>query len=705
MNLKIEEGKIFGLLGSNGSGKTTLLRLILGRLKPHSGHVSIFGEKPGTKYSDVPGPGVGYMPQEVALYYEFTIAETLTYYGLLSHMSVDAINNRINVLTDLLSIPDRTRVLSKLSGGQQRLVSMAVTMIHNPRLLILDEPTVGVDSLIRQRIWAYLENISKNDGVTIIVTTHYIEEAKSSSFVGFVSNGYLLAQSSPQQLMDQHRVKTLEETPFPSDVTQPIAVQRGEGSPQQLMDQYRVKTLEEVYYKLAIIRRRSRRMSLNPLLFNEERDAQEVETENKKFNKSVANDRFLSLDRMSALLWRNYLKLTRSPLMFICFYILTALIITLMSLVFNQNFNDLPIAIYNGEQPPELTDLFMQHIDKHIIDVKLYNSSQEAMESVISGNSIMSLEFSTNFSLGVDERFQSPQDVSEQAILDSQVKLVVDMSRPITTGVANLALLKTLNSFIKNYSLALDYNPMAYTLPFDFNAIYYSFDPSFKDFIAPGMLLAIQYGLNMVLTGFIFIYEQKGGCLERCFVTGVKPIEIILVQVLWFTAVLVVQAVLSLVLSFYVFNFTITGSLWDVLLMLILQGIHGMIFGMITSLTVHNDYNVMMVMVLTTLPLWMISGLIWPLESLSDLAQSLCRFLPLTIPTESMRAMMFRGLSSIYAKMIHLSINEPHVSVAPYVLNHSVLKFTIKYESTMLNQLPDPGHGIAYYFTPHRFIL
>ena len=105
------------------------------------------------------------MPQEVALYYEFTIAETLTYYGLLNHMSVDTINNRINVLTDLLSIPDRTRVLSKLSGGQQRLVSMAVTMIHSPKLLILDEPTVGVDSLIRQRIWSYLENISKNDGI------------------------------------------------------------------------------------------------------------------------------------------------------------------------------------------------------------------------------------------------------------------------------------------------------------------------------------------------------------------------------------------------------------------------------------------------------------------------------------------------------------------------------------------------------------
>ncbi|CAG2107671.1 unnamed protein product [Medioppia subpectinata] len=527
MNLKIEEGKIFGLLGSNGSGKTTLLRLILGRLKPHSGYVSVFGRKPGTVGSDVPGPGVGYMPQDVALYYEFTIEETLTYYGLLNHMTPEDINIRINLLTDLLSIPDRKRVLTKLSGGQQRLISMAVTMIHSPRLLILDEPTVGVDSLIRCRIWTYLENISKNDGVTIIVTTHYIEEAKSAAYVGFVSNGYLLSQSTPQQLLNQ----------------------------------YRVKTLEEVYYKLAIIRRRSRRMSLNPLLFNDAKDAQEVETENQKFDYRGRNHGFINMGRMSALLWRNYIKLTRNPLMVICFYALSALIVTLMSLVFTQNFENIPIAIYNGERPPELSELFLKHIDDRKIHVTLYDSYERAVQSVIDGQNLMSLDFSANFSAGVEERFQSPQDVSEQAILDSQVKITVDMSRPIVAGVTDLALLSTLNAFIKEYSVSLDYNPLSFSMPFDLNASYYSFKPSFKDFVAPGMLLAIQYGLNMVLTGAL-----------------------------------------------------------DVLLMLIVQGMHGMVFGMILSLAVSNDYNVIMVMALTTLPLWMVSGLLWPLESLSDLA-------------------------------------------------------------------------------------
>ncbi|CAG2107206.1 unnamed protein product [Medioppia subpectinata] len=415
---------------------------------------------------------------------------------------------------------------------------MAVTMIHSPRLLILDEPTVGVDSLIRCRIWTYLENISKNDGVTIIVTTHYIEEAKSAAYVGFVSNGYLLSQSTPQQLLNQ----------------------------------YRVKTLEEVYYKLAIIRRRSRRMSLNPLLFNDAKDAQEVETENQKFDYRGRNDGFINIGRMSALLWRNYIKLTRNPLMVICFYALSALIVTLMSLVFTQNFENIPIAIYNGERPPELSELFLKHIDDRKIQATLYDSYERAVQSVIDGQNLMSLDFSANFSAGVEERFQSPQDVSEQAILDSQVKITVDMSRPIVAGVTDLALLRTLNAFIKEYSVSLDYNPLSFSMPFDLNASYYSFKPSFKDFIRGP-------------------YDNRA-------------LDVLLMLIVQGMHGMVFGMILSLAVS----------NDYNVI------GMHGMVFGMILSLAVSNDYNVIMVMALTTLPLWMVSGLLWPLESLSDLA-------------------------------------------------------------------------------------
>ena len=164
MNFFLTLGKIFALLGPNGCGKTTLLRLVLGRLKYKNGFIRVFGEEPGSTKSDIPGPGVGYMPQEIALFNEFTIKESLTYYGTIYHMDPKEIEDRVKELIQLLNLPEKARPVSQLSGGQQRLTSIAVTMIHRPKLLILDEPTVGVDSLLRCRIWKYLENLCRNYG-------------------------------------------------------------------------------------------------------------------------------------------------------------------------------------------------------------------------------------------------------------------------------------------------------------------------------------------------------------------------------------------------------------------------------------------------------------------------------------------------------------------------------------------------------------
>ncbi|CAG2112683.1 unnamed protein product, partial [Medioppia subpectinata] len=170
---------IYGLLGSSGCGKTTLLKCALGRLEPSKGSIHLFGRKPGSPESKVPGPGVGYMPQELALYEEFTIEEILTYFGQLFGIKSKVIDSRIEFLVDLLQLPDRRRLITKLSGGQKRRVSIATALLHNPPLLILDEPTVGVDLILREAIWKHLEFLCKN-GLTVIVTTHYIEEARSA---------------------------------------------------------------------------------------------------------------------------------------------------------------------------------------------------------------------------------------------------------------------------------------------------------------------------------------------------------------------------------------------------------------------------------------------------------------------------------------------------------------------------------------------
>ena len=207
--MRVRRGQIYALLGPSGCGKTTLLSCILGRKSLEEGQISVFGGVPGDRSIGLPGSLVGYMPQDICLYREFTIQETFQYFGRLQRMSVDALEKRQTALLELLELPEASRRVSALSGGQQRRLSFAVALLHQPQILILDEPTVGVDPVVRANIWSHLQSLSL-DGVTIIITTHYIEEARDAHMVGIMRNGRLLAQEHPGVLMKKHEAQTLE---------------------------------------------------------------------------------------------------------------------------------------------------------------------------------------------------------------------------------------------------------------------------------------------------------------------------------------------------------------------------------------------------------------------------------------------------------------------------------------------------------------
>jgi len=202
LGMTVDEGSIYGLLGPSGCGKTTLLKVILGFLAPESGKVEVKGE--------IPGSDVGYSPQEIALYPDLSIAETLRFHGRLHGMDADRILARQSWLIDFLDLPDPTRTVGKLSGGQKRRVSLAVALLHEPNLLLLDEPTVGVDPELRARLWDHLQEISAN-GTSIVITTHYIDEARNANRVGLMRDGVLLAEDSPQSVMDSQSASSLEE--------------------------------------------------------------------------------------------------------------------------------------------------------------------------------------------------------------------------------------------------------------------------------------------------------------------------------------------------------------------------------------------------------------------------------------------------------------------------------------------------------------
>lgn len=212
VNMIVEAGTIYGLLGPSGCGKTTSLNCIIGRMKIDSGVLSVLGYSAGCKNSGIPGPNLGYMPQELALFGELTVLESMAYFGRLYGMDSDTVSERCDeLLYQLLDLRGCVkRLIKNLSGGQQRRASFAASMLHRPCLMILDEPTVGVDPLLRENIWKHLLELSTSGEHTIVITTHYIEEARQAHKVGFMRNGHILDEGNPDEIMEKYNSSSLE---------------------------------------------------------------------------------------------------------------------------------------------------------------------------------------------------------------------------------------------------------------------------------------------------------------------------------------------------------------------------------------------------------------------------------------------------------------------------------------------------------------
>ncbi|KAI5716491.1 hypothetical protein M8J76_007450 [Diaphorina citri] len=199
LNMTIPRNQIYGLLGSSGCGKTTLLKCLVGALDLDYGSIELIVNSKKK---------IGFMPQETALFDEFTIAETFQFYASLYRIPSEEFRAKIKELTDVLDLPRDDQICS--TGGQVRRVSIAVTLLHSPSLVILDEPTSGLDPVLANIFWRYLNRLSVQ-GQTIIITTHYIEEARQANTVGLMRQGVLLAEDSPEVLISRYEVESLED--------------------------------------------------------------------------------------------------------------------------------------------------------------------------------------------------------------------------------------------------------------------------------------------------------------------------------------------------------------------------------------------------------------------------------------------------------------------------------------------------------------
>jgi ABC-2 type transport system ATP-binding protein len=207
-NLQVKKGITFGLLGPNGSGKTTLIRALVGILKPDSGKVLVIS--PSLSWSQRSAK-IGYMTQSQALYQDLTVAENLDFFATIYGLSGKEKKKRIGELLSLVKLEgkEKSSVLT-LSGGMRQRVSLAAALVHNPELVFLDEPTVGIDPALRIEFWDYFRNLNR-EGATIVLSTHVIEEAARCDEIALLRDGRLLAQGSVEKLLMETKTKNLEE--------------------------------------------------------------------------------------------------------------------------------------------------------------------------------------------------------------------------------------------------------------------------------------------------------------------------------------------------------------------------------------------------------------------------------------------------------------------------------------------------------------
>ncbi len=200
MPVNIPRGVTYCLLGPNGSGKTTLMRVIMGLVKLESGEIYILDE-PLSRINIV-YPRLGYMPQQRPLYPDLTVLENLEFYAGLYGIRGQERTRRIDEVLRVVDLPEtKNRITGMLSGGMYQRISLACTLINSPDLLLLDEPTVGVDPVTKQSFWGYFRDLTK-EGKTVVITTHIMEEAERCDMVGFMRNGRMLAESSPDKLKE-----------------------------------------------------------------------------------------------------------------------------------------------------------------------------------------------------------------------------------------------------------------------------------------------------------------------------------------------------------------------------------------------------------------------------------------------------------------------------------------------------------------------
>jgi len=584
VSFTIERGEIFGFLGSNGSGKTTTMKMLTGLLAPSEGEALLFG-KPFDARDMNSRKRVGYMSQSFSLYTELTVRQNLSLHARLFHLPSKIARKRIAELVRRFGLEEYLdqRALNLPLGIRQRL-SLAVAIVHDPEILILDEPTSGVDPLARDSFWELLVHLSRKEGVTIFVSTHFMNEAARCDRIALMDSGRVLATDTPAGLIKARGVATLEDA-FISYLEEAIRARTSSASAASMTE-----LIVPALPRSALV------------------ESQRPDT-----------GQAFSLRRLFAYSIRETLELLRDPIRLGFALFGTAFLMLVFGFGISTDVNNLSFAVLDRDQSHESRAYLEELRGSTYFVEKAPLANYDDLEKRLKNGSIRAaIEIPPEF--GRDIERGRP----------AWVGAWIDGAMPFRAS--------TIRSYLQAMNALYLTDPAVKTTvptpapPADIE-IRYKYNQDFESIytmvpISLSMLLALFPAILMALA---IVREKELGSITNLYVTPVTRIEFLWGKQLPYIGLAVTNFAVMFLMALFIFRVPLSGSFLALLAGVLIYVTTTTAYGMLISAFTRTQIAALFgTAILTVLPATQFSGISVPVSSLSGMAQIMGRAFPMT---------------------------------------------------------------------------
>jgi ribosome-dependent ATPase len=573
VTLSLERGEIFGFLGSNGCGKSTTMKMLTGLLPPTEGTASLFGSSVEAGSMEV-RRNLGYMTQAFSLYGELTVRQNLVLHARLYHLPPDKASTRIEALVERFGLRTHLDALAEaLPMGLRQRLSLAVAVLHEPQILILDEPTSGVDPVARDSFWELLVDLSRNQGVTIFVTTHFMNEGMRCDRISLMHAGKVLACDEPRKLIEQRGAASLEDA-FIGYMQDAIAA--GTSSDKGKSDAAAIAPEKPTAAAAAPARAKPAGMRLR-------------------------------IGRMLAYTRNETMQILRDPVRLMFAFLGSAALMLVFGFGITTDVENIRYASYDQDQSPESRRYLEQFAGspRYFSGTPPASSAADALKRLQADDVSVVVEIPPNF--GRDFRRGAGPEVLAQ--VDGAMTFRGDTVEQYIQGIHATTLadpatgLQTASP--RKYTAGIEsrfmYNPT-------FESVY-SMVPS-----VPALLLLLIPAILMTVS---IVREKELGSMINFYVTPTGRLEYLLGKQLPYIAIGVINFVILTVLALVIFRVPIKGSFLTLALCTVLYVTATTGIGMVTStFTGSQVAAVFVTAILTIVPTIQFSGLLQPVSTL-----------------------------------------------------------------------------------------